>query len=71
MTAQENQRLREIRQASEATAARLNRESDIRQGEKFGQKVLGPEGLGRLGTDPRIEKTLSGFEELAGGLTTQ
>lgn len=45
---------------------------DIAKGKEFGQEVLGPEGLGRLGTDTQVQESLQGFKNIADqGLSRQ
>lgn len=43
--------------------------AELLTGAQFGEAVLGPEGLGRLGTQQRIQTIEQEFGRLAGGLT--
>lgn len=44
---------------------------DIQAGREFGKEILGAEGLGRLGTDKKIQETMSRFEDLSRGMSAQ
>jgi hypothetical protein len=61
-----------LREAQALTAASKNKRTvlkkDITAGREFGKEVLGPEGLGRLGTDEKVQETLSRFEDLSKGI---
>jgi len=41
------------------------RSSDLQEGREFGKEVLGPEGLGRLGTDTETRETLDKFKAIS------
>ena len=60
--------------AAQTAAGQNKREvlkKDIQEGRDFGKDVLGTEGLGRLGTDQKVQETLSRFEDMSKGMDSQ
>jgi len=51
--------------AAKIQASKEARTADVKEGQAFGNEVLGPEGLGRLGTDAGIQETMGKFKDIA------